>query len=68
MEPMFEFVTALVDVAMHIPETKIDEYCAEDTGENKCDYEVSRHHDLGLPISRRAKSQPTPSQQGERRR
>jgi len=65
---MLEFVAALVDVAVHVPKTEIDECSAEDTGENKGDYEVSRCHDLSLPISSRAKSQPTPSQQGKQRR
>ena len=68
MEPVLEFVTALVDVAVHVPETEVDECCAEDTDENKGDYEVSRCHGSGLPINCRAKSQPTPSQQGNGRR
>jgi len=41
---MLEFVAALVDVAMDVPETEVDECGAEDAGEDEGDYEVSRCH------------------------
>ena len=63
MEPVLQFVAALVDVAMDVPKAEIDECCTENTSENKGDYEISRCHDLSLPISHRAKSQLTTSQQ-----
>ena len=53
---MFEFVAALVDVAVNVPETKINECCAEDTGENEGDYEVGRCHGLKLPMSSRTQA------------
>jgi len=56
METMLEFVTALVDVAMNVPETEIDECGAEDTGENKCDDEVSRRHGWELNINCKAQA------------
>jgi hypothetical protein len=58
MEPMLKFVAALVDVAVDIPETEVDEGGAEDAGEDEGDYEVDCWHDLGLPVQWYAVSSP----------
>ena len=56
MEPTLEFVAALVDVAVDVPETEVDECSAEDTSKNEGDYEISRRHGSELPISCRTQA------------